>query len=271
MSGKIFINYRRGDDPGFSQALFGRLEAAFGADQLFMDIDSIEPGFDFVDVLKEQVDKCDVLLTVIGPNWLDAEDETGNRRLDNSNDFVRIEIESGIKLGKRIIPVLVNGAEMPIAGHLPESLRPLARRNAVRLTHERFKADVSALVKQLEKALQNAEAVRQAEQSAKEAETAMAVERQKARLPHELSPEHIAKAEELANWDFIKDNNSAQELLDHLKRFPKGVTTRMVARNSKPLCGTNWKKNPASNRLTTSSPHFLTASIVAKQPNCATD
>ena len=170
MPGKIFINYRRGDDPGFTQALFGRLEAAFAADQLFMDVDSIEPGLDFVRVLDEQVDKCDLLLVVIGPNWMDAEDETGSRRLENPDDFVRIEIESGIKLGKRIIPVLVNDADMPNVQRLPESLRPLARRNAVRLTHERFKADVNGLVKQLEKALQDVEAVRQAEAKGRDLE-----------------------------------------------------------------------------------------------------
>ena len=235
MPGQIFINYRRGDDPGFTQALFARLESAFAADQLFMDIDSIEPGLDFVRVLEEQVDKCDVLLTVIGPNWLEPDDETGSRRLDNPDDFVRIEIESGIRLGKRIIPVLVNGADMPSADHLPESLRPLARRNAVRLTHERFKADVSALIKQLEKALQNAEALRQAEQFAevrrREAETearATASQRQQTGLPQGLSSEQIARAEEIANWDFIKDNRNAGEFLDHLKRFPKGVTARMA-------------------------------------------
>jgi hypothetical protein len=128
MSGKIFINYRRGDDPGFTQALFGRLETAFASDQLFMDIDSIEPGLDFVRVLEDQVDQCDIFLVVIGPNWLDAQDEMGSRRLDNESDFVRIEIESGLRLGKRIIPVLVNNAEMPGAGDLPESRLPAVTR-----------------------------------------------------------------------------------------------------------------------------------------------
>ncbi|MET0688318.1 MAG: toll/interleukin-1 receptor domain-containing protein [Methyloceanibacter sp.] len=134
MAGKIFINYRRGDDPGFAGRLFDRLEEAFTADRIFIGIDNIEPGLDFVRVLEDQVDRCDVLLAVIGPNWLTAKDENGERRLDNPNDFVRIEIESGLKLGKRIVPVLVNNAEMPRSEHLPESMRPLARRNAVRLT-----------------------------------------------------------------------------------------------------------------------------------------
>ena len=72
MAGKIFINYRRGDDPGFAQALFGRLEQAFPPEQLFMDVDNIEPGLDFVRVLADQVAECDVLISVIGKAWIDA-------------------------------------------------------------------------------------------------------------------------------------------------------------------------------------------------------
>jgi TIR domain len=99
MSGKIFINYRRGDEPGFTQALLGRLEQAFPAERLFIDVDNIPPGEDFVRMLESQVAQCDAMLTVIGNNWLDAADERGGRRLDNPNDFVRIEIESALKLG----------------------------------------------------------------------------------------------------------------------------------------------------------------------------
>jgi hypothetical protein len=132
---------------------------------------------------------------------------------------------------------------MPRAEHLPESLKPLSRRNAVRLTHERFKADASGLVKQLEKALQDVEAERQAATSAaaieakrradEEAGKAAELERQekeRSRLQHVagLSPEQITKAEELANWDFIKESESPQDFRDHLARFPSGVTERMA-------------------------------------------
>lgn len=243
MAGKIFINYRRGDDPGFAGRLFDRLEEAFTAERIFIDIDNIEPGLDFVRVLEDQVDACDVLLAVIGPNWLTAKDEAGARRLDNPNDFVRIEIESGLKLGKRIIPVLVNNADMPRADDLPESLKPLSRRNAVRLTHERFRADAQGLVKQLEKALLDAEAAHQAartaaEEAAKrrvEEEAAKAAEaerqqKEKTRLDAiaGLSAEQIAKAEELANWEFIKDSKDEPDYRDHIARFPQGVTLRMA-------------------------------------------
>jgi hypothetical protein len=150
MSGNIFINYRRGDEPGFVQALLGRLEQVFPAERLFIDVDHIPPGEDFVHVLESKVSACDALLAVIGRGWLDATDESGYRRLDDPNDFVRVEIESALRQGKRVIPVLVHDARMPRADELPEPLRPLATRNAVRLTHERFRSDVQGLIAALQ-------------------------------------------------------------------------------------------------------------------------
>jgi hypothetical protein len=94
--GKIFINYRRADDPGFVQALFARLEQTFSAEQLFMDVDNIPSGEDFVRILESQVAQCATMLALIGKRWLDATGEHGNR-LDDPNDFVRIEIESALK------------------------------------------------------------------------------------------------------------------------------------------------------------------------------
>jgi formylglycine-generating enzyme required for sulfatase activity len=162
MAGKIFINYRRGDDPGSAQALFARLEQAFQPEQLFFDVDNIEPGLDFVRVLEEQVAACDVLISVIGRNWIDARDQSGARRLDNPDDFVRIEIESALAWDKRVIPVLVGQASMPSADQLPGPMKPLARRHAVRLTHERFRADTQALITALQRALQSADDARTA-------------------------------------------------------------------------------------------------------------
>ncbi len=120
---------------------------------MFIDVDHIPPGEDFVRVLEAQVAQCDVLLAVIGKGWLDAADGGGHRRLDDPNDFVRIEIESALKLGKRVIPVLVNDAHMPRADQTPEAIRPLATRNAVRLTHERFRSDVQGLIAALQRGL----------------------------------------------------------------------------------------------------------------------
>lgn len=153
MTGKIFINYRRGDEPGFTQALLGRLEQAFPAERLFIDVDNIPPGEDFVRMLESQVAECDAMLAIIGNGWLDATDERGNRRLHDPNDFVRVEIESALRQGKRVIPVLVHEARMPRSDELPEAIRSLATRNAVRLTHERFRADVQGLIRALQGAL----------------------------------------------------------------------------------------------------------------------
>jgi len=157
MAGKIFINYRRGEDSGFVHALLAPLEQAFSSERLFIDIDSIEPGVDFVRVLDEQVSKCDILLAVIGKGWLEARDETNQRRLDNPEDFVRIEIESALNHGKRVIPVLVGDARMPRSDELPEVLRPLAKRGGVRLTHERFRADTADFINRLKKSLDGIE------------------------------------------------------------------------------------------------------------------
>lgn len=175
MAGNIFINYRRGDDPGFTQALYGRLEQVFPPERLFMDVDNIAPGLDFVQVLNEQVASCDVLIAVVGPNWLAAIDESGQRRLDNPEDFVRVEIESALSQKKRVIPVLVNDAKMPRSTELPEGLKPFARCNAVRLTHERFRAETQSLIKALEKVLTETETARRDEaEHARRAERARA-------------------------------------------------------------------------------------------------
>ena len=161
MTGKIFINYRRGDDPQAAGRLFDRLQDIFEPQQLFLDVDNIAPGLDFMRVLNERVAECDVVLAVIGKGWIDARDATGARRLDDPDDFVRIEITSALNQGKRVIPVLIGDTPMPHPEQLPEVLRPLARRNAVRLTHERFRADTQGLVKALEHALAEIEEARQ--------------------------------------------------------------------------------------------------------------
>jgi hypothetical protein len=244
MAGKIFLSYRREDAAGFALALFGRLEQSFPAGSLFMDVEGgIGAGQDFVRVIEEQVSACDVMLALIGPDWLTVTDEAGRPRLDNPEDFVRIEVESALRFGKRVIPVLVQKTEMPRADALPELLKALARRNAVGLTQERFKADSQGLIKALEDALAEVEEARRraateaaaaaekraAEEAAK-AEEATRADKERMRLEAiaGVSPEQIAKAEELANWEFIKASDSSQEFRDHLARFPQGVSERMA-------------------------------------------
>ena len=100
-----------------------------------MDVDAIRPGFDFVDVIEFAVQQADVLLAVIGTSWLHSIDSNGNRRLDNPEDFVRREIASALESNIRVIPVLVEGAQMPRSIDLPDDIKPLARRNAIEISH----------------------------------------------------------------------------------------------------------------------------------------
>lgn len=143
---RIFISYRRQDSEGYVGRLYDHLTGHFGPEDIFMDVSSIEPGVDFVQVLEQAVAACDVLIAVIGPQWLTISDGSGQRRLDQWNDFVRIEIASALRQGKLVIPALVGAARMPSAPDLPEDLAPLARRNAVELSHQRFAYDVERLV-----------------------------------------------------------------------------------------------------------------------------
>lgn len=153
MPGKIFISYRRRDDPGTAGRLFDALNEAFDHDRLFLDVDSIEPGLDFVDVIEDRVAKSEILLAVIGQHWIDASDDRGGRRLDNAQDYVRIEIESALKQNKRVIPVLIGDTKMPPADSLPDSIRRLARLNGVMLRYERFHDDMAHLVGALKHAM----------------------------------------------------------------------------------------------------------------------
>ena len=92
MDGKIFISYRRDDEAFFAEQLYERLKQKYTKERVFYDADNIPAGRNFVRVLQEQIKQCDVLLAIIGREWLDARDEVGTRRLDKADDFVRIEI-----------------------------------------------------------------------------------------------------------------------------------------------------------------------------------
>jgi hypothetical protein len=155
--GTIFISYRHDDDPGFVQALYQKLEPRFPRGSVFMDVEgSIRAGDDFRKVVEDRVRQCEVLLAVIGPRWLDAQDEHGHRRLDSGDDLMRIEIVSALDGNKRVIPVLVNDAEMPRPNDLPDDARPLSWRRAILVRHERFAADCEGLIGEVEAALENA-------------------------------------------------------------------------------------------------------------------
>ena len=141
----IFISYRRDDQAGFAGRLADALGTAFGADNVFRDIEDIRPGDDFVVTLKKQLHGVDVMLVMIGPAWL-ATSRNGIRRLDDPGDFVRLEIQAGLESGKPVIPVLVGGALMPAEADLPPALAGLARRQAVVLSDAGWRGDVERLV-----------------------------------------------------------------------------------------------------------------------------
>ena len=142
----IFISYRRDDAEGEAGRLFDDLTAKFGADSIFMDVMDIKPGRDFRKVIDENVSSCGVLLAMIGKGWINATDEAGRRRLDDPQDFVRLETVSALKRDIPVIPVLVHGASMPLAEQLPEELKELAYRKAVELTHARWESDIEPIV-----------------------------------------------------------------------------------------------------------------------------
>ena len=146
---KIFISYRRSDSSGYAGRLVDRLHAAFGAGNVFMDMDAIKPGVDFTAELHSAVGKCTALIALIGPSWLTARDAAGARRIDDGQDFVRQEIGAALQRKIRVIPVLVQRAEMPTAADLPEALAALAVHQAMELSDSRWDYDVDQLIKAL--------------------------------------------------------------------------------------------------------------------------
>jgi hypothetical protein len=149
MAAKVFISYRRDDSAGHAGRVHDRLVAEFGRDLLFMDVDAIPLGVNFIKVLRGEVAKCDVLLAVIGPHWLNARNEEGERRLDSPNDFVRIEIATALQRDIPVIPILLDGARIPQTDQLPEDLQELALRNGLDVRHASFHRDMDKLIRSL--------------------------------------------------------------------------------------------------------------------------
>jgi hypothetical protein len=151
--GRIFISYRREDTAYPAGWLFDRLADRYGGGQVFKDVDSIQLGDNFVEVITSAVGSCEVLLALIGPQWLTIPDEHGRRRLDSPDDFVRLEIEAALMRRVLVIPILVDGAKMPPAEQLPDSLAELVHRQALELSPAHFAVDTSRLLKVLDKTL----------------------------------------------------------------------------------------------------------------------
>jgi hypothetical protein len=143
---EIFLSYRRADDKGTTGRLFDHLVQAFGKNAIFYDVDKIPHGADFREMIDQTIRNCRVVLVVIGPLWLDMQDQ-GARRLDQVNDPVRIEIETALRWRKRIIPVLIDDARMPAEAQLPATIAQLASQNAAPLhNNQYFEQDINTLL-----------------------------------------------------------------------------------------------------------------------------
>jgi hypothetical protein len=145
----IFISYRRDDTEGEAGRLFDDLTREFGSNSVFMDVAGIRPGVDFVQAIEQNVADCGVLLAIIGPTWVSITNASGQRRLDDPNDFVVLEIASALKREVPVIPVLVHSAKMPSQDQLPDSLKSFSHRNSVELSHARWPSDVQLLIEAL--------------------------------------------------------------------------------------------------------------------------
>lgn len=142
---RVFVSYRRDDVPDATDRLTETLKNRFGNDHVFVDIDNLEIGADFEDVIGDWISRCDVLLAVIGHNW-QARRAEGTPRIQDPDDYVRLEIEAALRRKVRVVPVLIHGAPMPARNDLPESLVPLLRRNAKTLLRDHWRIDVDELV-----------------------------------------------------------------------------------------------------------------------------
>ena len=146
---KILISYRREDSAAYAGRIADRLRDQFGADNVFVDIDTIRPGEDYVDAIDRSLSSCTVVVAVIGRRWLDAADGAGRRRLDGGDDILRTEIARALERRLRVVPALVDAAVMPKVSDLPQDLQTLTRRHAIEISDSRFHQDVDRLIEAL--------------------------------------------------------------------------------------------------------------------------
>jgi hypothetical protein len=156
-SQKVFICYRRQETAPYAGRIYDAMVAKFGAENVFMDLD-LDPGVDFVDRITRVVSGCVALIVVIGPSWAQLQNEDGSRRIEDPDDFVRLEVETGLARNDvRLIPALVGGARMPRREELPPELQSLSRRNALEMSESRWAYDVGRLVEALDEVLHDEE------------------------------------------------------------------------------------------------------------------
>ena len=245
---RIFLNYRREDSSGHAGRLYDDLAERFGADEVFIDIDKIEPGLAFDDAIEHALDRCDVFLALIGRQWLTITDAGGHRRLEDPDDFCRLELEEALARGTRLIPLRVQGAEMPGSAELPESLRGLARRQAMELSDTRWRHDVESLIEVLERLtvektereLEEHERLAQeeAERERKERERLAQAKAEQERLAREKAEqerrakekaEQERRAQEKAERERLAQEKAERERLAKAEKRAAGSPTATVA------------------------------------------
>ncbi|MGA9465205.1 MAG: TIR domain-containing protein [Terracidiphilus sp.] len=227
------MNYRRNDSEGEAGRLFDDLVLNFSDESVFMDVAAIEPGRDFRKAIDQSVANCSVLLAIVGLEWLEAKDAAGGRRLDDPNDFVRIELASALRRDIPVVPVLVRGARMPRVEQLPDDLKELAYRNAVELTHARWKSDVQVLIRALrpfmgEPSMSNAERRQEPAEPGPESTATLKPER----------PSNVAAVASVIDAQTIE--RVSRELAAYIGPIAEVVVKRAAKRcsSAKDLCAT---------------------------------
>lgn len=150
----VFVSYRRAAADGYAGRLYDRLKLQLGADQVFMDVTNVSPGTNFWESLSNHVKQCEVFIALIHPGWASVTNQDGSRRLDNESDYVRREIEIALNQRKVVLPVLVNGAEMPAATELPEPIKTFSHFQCIHLRHDSYDSDSNKLLELIQQWLE---------------------------------------------------------------------------------------------------------------------
>jgi hypothetical protein len=143
---EVFINYRTGDGEWPAAFLDDKFKRRFGVDRVFRDATSLEAGHDFRSELRRRLERCTVLVVIIGPSWLTARDESGRRRLDKPSDYVRMEIEESLKRNIRVVPITLNDVRLPLADELPVEIADLAHRQSRVFRSRYYEADFEQIL-----------------------------------------------------------------------------------------------------------------------------
>jgi formylglycine-generating enzyme required for sulfatase activity len=226
---RIFICYRHEDSFAYAGRIYDRLTSQFGAANVFMDVDTLKPGVDFVEVLEQAVASCDVLIAVIGKQWVTSADEQGNPRLENPDDFVRLEIGTALERNIRVVPVLVGGSRMPRSNELPAALSRLARRHALEVPDTAFHRELNRLVESIEEA----ELQRKAEQDRLAREKAEAAQR----AERELLAREKAEAAQRAERERLSREQAEAAQRTEQERLDRKDADRKRRKLAKPITG----------------------------------